>query len=272
MRKIKTILLIVILIGIRLSGFQQTNKSIDSLFALMDKVSLNTQNDYEMKKEFQSDSTLINKMENYLYQCYAFWPMEFERELLERIESWEKSQEKRSIKPNILLDSLKSQLINIYGKKYVLYLETPYFFKMRVLDIQRSEYDASRLGREIKVPKIDLVVEVIDVLKGNHAYSNGDIITVSYLPHTFKESPQPNFEINSIYAFPLKHWFRPSLAKYDELMMKLNGLDTFYKIENGYVFMPLSSSENNQKSWIDFKKILEKEYFFRENEFKGVNK
>ncbi|WKZ68879.1 MAG: hypothetical protein QY331_13045 [Melioribacteraceae bacterium] len=272
MQKIKTIFLIIVLSGISLLGFQQTNKSIDSLFALMDKVSLNTQNDYEMIKDLQSDTTFIIKLENYLYQCYAFWPMEFERELLERIESWEKSQEKQSIKPNILLDSLKNQLIIRYGKKYVLYLETPYFLKIRALDIQRSEYVVSRPGREIKVPKINLVVEVIDVLKGNHAYSNGDIITVSYLPHTFKESPQPNFEINSIYAFPLKHWFRPSMANYDELMMKLNGLDTFYKIENGNVTMPLLYSENNQKSWIDFKKILEKEYFFRENEFKGVNK
>ncbi|MBU0561093.1 MAG: hypothetical protein KKG93_16170, partial [Bacteroidetes bacterium] len=93
----------------------------------------------------------------------------------------------------------------------------------------------------------------------------GDTITISYLPIQFSYTALPVFEINQIYAAPLKHWSKPQKPTYHNLMLKLNGLHTLYKIENNIVYSPLVPEKNFSKPWQEFKSKFTQRYLNMED-------
>lgn len=247
---------------------QKKKEIVDSLFELVKKITPANQNEVTTIKDPD-----LEKAKQLLYEAYAYAPIEFENELHKWTEEWRNTAIKgvkppNGIKPGTRLQNVKEKLAEKYGWEYVRFLETPYFMKFRILTVSNSSYNLNRPlpnGRNRKTTKIDLEVEILEVLKGKNFYSTGDTITISYLPIQFSYTALPEFEINQIYAAPLKHWSKPQKPIYHNLMLKLNGLHTLYKIENNIVYSPLVPEKNFSKPWREFKSKFNKRYLNMED-------
>ncbi|MGD8777330.1 MAG: hypothetical protein PVH88_00020 [Ignavibacteria bacterium] len=259
------LLLFLFVTDLHSQNIQEKEKSVDSLFTLVKKITPSQLTDAYSDKLSLTDEELEQAKE-LLYYSYAHAPIELEEKLHNWVQNWKEDVSQRQnasqvMKPNIRLQKLKECLEEKYGEEYVRFLETPYFMKVKVLEITTSTYNMNRPRRNIKVPKIDLKVEILDVVKGAEVYSESDKITISYLPHWFSETSLPVFEINNIYAFPLKHWSRPEFANYKELMLKLNGLHTLYKVDNNdMITTPLTPEKHIDMPWNDFRDDFKKKY------------
>lgn len=256
-----SIFMLVCTLNIAAQEIQEKKEKIDSLFELVKKITPQNQN--EVIKIKDSD---LEKAKQLLYEAYAYAPIEFENGLLKWTEKWLSTAIKgvkppNGIKPGTRLQNVKKKLAEKYGWEYVRFLETPYFIKFKILMISHSFYNIKRTfrnGRKIMIPKINLVVKILDVVKGKKFYSSGDTITISYLPVQFSNYPSPKFEINQIYAAPLEHWSKnPS---YKELMLRLNGLHTLYKVENNIVYSPLTPKKSPLITWDEFKSRFNHKY------------
>jgi hypothetical protein len=244
-----SIFMLVCTLNIESQEIQGEKGKIDSLFEIVKKITPQNQNEVIEIKD--SD---LEKAKQLLYEVYAYAPIEFDNELRKWPEKLRSMGKKGIIISGALLKNVKKKLAEKYGWEYVRFLETPYFMKFKILMISPSFYNIKRTfrkGRKIRIPKINFVVKVLDVVKGKKFYSSGDTITMSYLPIQFSNYPSPKFEINQIYAAPLGHWSKnPS---YKELMLKLNGLHTLYKIENNIVYSPLTPKKSPLITWNEFK-------------------
>ncbi|MBU0560656.1 MAG: hypothetical protein KKD86_01915 [Bacteroidetes bacterium] len=197
----------------------------------------------------------LEKTKKMIFEAYKYAPIEFNKELHKWTEEWRSTGLKGvkppiGIKPSTLLKKIKEKIAEKSGWEYVRFLETPYFMKVKILDISYSTYSLKARNREFQ--QIDLKAEILDVIKGKEFYSVSDTITVSYLPFWFNGSSIPIFEINQVYAFPLRHWSYLKYSGYNNLLLKLNGLHTLYKIENDIVHSPLNVEMSPLKSWESF--------------------
>ncbi len=239
---------------------QGEKKKVDSLFELIKKITPANQSEV-----IEIEDPDLEKAKQLLYEAYAYAPIEFENELNRWTEEWRSTGIKGvkapiGIKPGTRLQKVKEKLAQKYGWEYVRFLETSYFIKVKIIDIKYSTYAFEMRNKQFQLTRINLIAKILDVIKGKEFYSSGDTITISYLPFWFKKSTPPNFEINQIYALPLKHWSYKKNTKYPELMLKLNGLHTLYKIENNFVYSPLAPEESPLKTWSFFKREFKKNF------------
>lgn len=270
MRTVKVIISVFLLAFVSNSfaqEIQEKKEIVDSLFKLVKKNILINNNGTVTISEPD-----LEKFKRLLYKAYAYAPTEFRDELIQWTEEWRSTGIKgvkppTGIKPSTRLQKVKEKLAEKYGWEYVRFLETPYFMKVKVLDIKNSEYKlhrANKKGIEFKVQKIDILVKITDIIKGNNYYSLGDTITIGYLPIQFGSSALPEFKLNHIYAFPLKPWSRKEDYMHNNLMLKLNGLHTFYEIKNGFVYSPLTPEKSPMQSWDAFKNDFKQKFLIEE--------
>lgn len=264
MNKIKIFLLMLIFFT---SSYAQEevetkNKKIDSLFSLVKKTTPDYKNSMDTEKVHISDYDL-EKARELLYYSYAHATMEYRQKKKSWYKEWEKTGRK-GIKPAKRMKLIEEALVEKYGKDYVGLLKTPYFMKVKIIDVTRTSYPSGRIsrGRELLVPQMNSKVEVLDVLKGGNYYSIGDTITIAYLPLWFQEGDvSPNFEIGKEYALPLNIW---NNQPPDVLKLRLQGLHTLYQVENSVVYSPLISKKDVIKLWDDFKVEFEQHYLINE--------
>ena len=247
---------------------QKKKEIVDSLFALIKRITPADRLEEYGNKLTIKDSDL-EKAKKLIYEAYAYSPIEFRKELLQWTSQWCSTGVKGvkppiGIKPGRRLRELKEHLAKKYGWEYVRFLETPYFMKVKIIDIKYSTYAFERGDKQFQLTKINLIATILDVIKGKEFFSTGDTITISYLPFWFRKSTPPNFEINQIYALPLKHWSYQNNRGYNELMLKLNGLHTLYKIENNIVYSPLIFEKSPLKSWDIFKYEFKQKFLIEE--------
>ncbi len=266
MKFIKIILIsifsFVFITNIAAQEIQKNKEIVDSFFELVKKITPANQNEVIKIKEPD-----LEKAKKLLFEAYAYAPIEFNKQLHKWTEEWRNTGIKGikhpvGIKPSARLKKVKEKLAEKYGWEYVRFLETPYFMKVKITDIKYSTYAFKIRDRQFQ--QINLKAKILDVIKGREFYSIGDTITISYLPFWFIESPQPNFEINQIYAIPLKHWSYQKNTGYNKLMLKLNGLHTLYKIENNIVYSPLIFEKSPLKSWDIFKQEFKRKFLIEE--------
>lgn len=257
-----TLFSLFIFTNLNAQEIQSKSQKVDSLFFYVKK-----NIPFEKNVCHEITDVELEKIKKFLYESYAYAPIEFDKKLNKWYKEWEATGIKGvsppvGLKPSKRLHLLKEKIADKYGWEYVRYLETPYFMKVKITDIKPSSYKIDKRG--IRTAKIDLKVEILEVLKGGKFYSIGDVITVSYLPIWFQKTKSPNFELNEIYAFPLRHWSEIGNTGYfnqkTELLLNLHGQHSFYKIKNENVTTPLIFEDNFSCPWNDFKKSFKQKY------------
>jgi len=258
----------------------EKEKKIDSLFALIKKVTPTKKTEIfdsslKKNKNVQFNQTDLETARKLLYYSYANSSIEFDEKFNAWHHEWKNSGKKgisrpSELKPGIRLNILKKSLAEKYGNDYVYFLETPYFIKAKILEISNTDYTIDKRG--LKTAKIDLEIEILDILKGNGFYSIGDTITVSYLPIWFQEkSNSLHFNINEIFAFSLKHWSitgnTENFNLKTQLLLKLNDSYTLFKIENDIVYNEYTSKRHINKTWAEFKRDFNEKYIIKNEEY-----
>lgn len=229
-------------------------KKIDSLFTLIYKTTPNEYKDIDLKKSVITEEE-IKKVHDLLYYSYSKVPKEFRQFRLNEIQLWKnkvinKQISKNSINPSVRLRLLKEKLAEIYGWEYVRFMETPFFMKVKILDIKGGIYENPE-DKRVTLPEVILEVKILDVVKGEGTFEIGKELSIGYLPHWFRYYKAPNINKEEIYAIPVRYW--TSEYAESELALDLNGLHTLYKIENDIVISPLDPEKSPNMNWADFK-------------------
>jgi hypothetical protein len=140
-------------------------------------------------------------------------------------------------------------IVSKYGKHYTDLFLTPWFLKVKVIDIK---------GEKLNIPqgptsRAFLLAEVQDVIKGEKKFANGEIIHIYFLSDWLHNK---KFEKNKSYFVPLKQWN----CKYGDceevgLVMFPDNNWGVYPIENNEVIAPNNYFGFSDKmDWINFRK------------------
>lgn len=200
----------------------------------------------------------IKKFEDFLYKSYAYHPIELEKKFDKWHDDWAKTgisgvKPPDGINPYLRKYKIRDILIKEHGFDYVLFLETPYFIKFKILNIKSSIY-VSYSDTSKTLPQIDMKAEILEVIKGNSFYKKEQIITVSYLPLWYANCDCPiNFESGEVYVIPLKPWHYKLNRDLNNLSIKNNGMNYFFKIENNIVSTHFVNDVIEHSSWKSFK-------------------
>jgi len=242
----------------------EKEKTIDSLFTMVKEITPENKIDKSLGKLVINDNDL-EKANKLLYNAYAVSPLEYEKKLDDWVQQWGNSIKTdasviNTTSPGKRIGLLKRTLAQMYGTDYVRFLETPYFLVVKILAINSSNYKSYTKNMQ-NLPKIDLKAEIIDIIKGNDFYKKGDIITISYLPLWYTDCNCPvKFEIDSVYAIPLKPWYYKHNKDNKDLMIKNNGMEFFYKVDNNKVTQPFLTNSNYIISLENFISDFKKRY------------
>lgn len=253
----------------------EKEKKTDSLFTLVKKITPAKRNEIFDSKLLKNKKIFINeknleKAKELMYYTYAHALLELRKKENDLFEEWEKT-DCTELKPNERKKIVEKAIEEKYGKDYLGFLKTPYFLKVKILNIFETMYEQggkpkSKKGRRNTRFQQNAKVEILDVLKGDEYYSIGDIITIAYLPQWFMwAEASPNFRVGEEYIIPLTHWNKP---KDDILQVRLRGLHTLFQVKDNQVYTPLVES-NFVESWSDFKNSFIDKYIL---EIKGGKK
>lgn len=233
----------------------QAQAKIDSFFTLVKKITPSSYN--ELEKAAPINDVDLEKANRFLYEVNAYASVEYQKSLIEWGKDWEKNsihvdKKDRTIRPGIAVKKVKEALADKYGWEYVNFLETPYLLKVKILDKVVVPYMIDSI-KNVKIPEVDLKVEIIDIIKGKHFFEKGEIITIGTLPIWFQDTNQKiDFKESEIYILPIRHWAISSSKNTKDLALKLNGLHTIYKIENNVVVSPFAQEKSPNKDYENF--------------------
>lgn len=197
-------LLFLLLLLINYTLLSQQNEVYQKLDSLFNKVDLlyneYKSNDYSLTLSINEAKEIAEA----IYELYSFHWTEAHNYIYEKSRQVEdeyiRSGGKSSIhKPAVKLRVIKEAIDEIMGKNFSEIIMTPYFFEVKILDIDFNnvyESDGKIYG------KITMLCEIIDVIKGNHIFSKGDNIEVSLLKG-WEVGP---FDAGKIYFFPVRPW------------------------------------------------------------------
>jgi len=268
MNKIILIFLVIVLFFSDISAqeLQEKNNKIDSLFTLINKVTPAKRSEiFDSKllkfKKITIDENDLEKAKELMYYAYAHAPIELRKKQHELYVEWKKVGPEE-LKPNERRKIVEEAIAEKYGKDYLGFLKTPYFMRVKILDITRTIYPTDKKIRG-QISQFNLKVKITDILKGKEYYTKDDMITIIYLPIWFENgniSP-PKFKINEEYIVPLNHWYNS-----DAFELDMHGLNTLFQVKNNEVYCPLISTTEIVKSWDDFKKEFELKYLMDSKE------
>ncbi|GAB6283329.1 MAG: hypothetical protein STSR0008_20910 [Ignavibacterium sp.] len=243
---------------------EEKKNKIDSLFTLVKVLTPEGKKDVYDHKLVVNDKNL-EKVKKLIYDSYAYAPIEFEREFYIWVQEW-KSNIKQGIKsaesvsPGKRIGKIKEAIAEKYDWEYVRFLETPYVMRVKIRSIKNTVYESYKKDG-IKLSQVEMEAEIIEILKGEQSFKNGDKIIVSYLPIWYSDCNCPvNFEVNSEYVLPLKHWYFKENKEFNHLLIKNNGMQHFLKIENERLVKPFISDSDFESSWSEFKYNFNKHY------------
>jgi len=252
--------LVVSTINILAQEQQENNRKIDSLFTIIKKVTPAKRSEiFDSKllkfKKITIDENALEKAMELMYYAYAHAPNELRRKQHELYVEWRKVGPEE-LKPNERRKIVEEAIAEKYGKDYLGFLKTPYFMRVKILDINKTTYPTDKKIRG-HISQYNLEVKITNILKGKEYYTEGDTITIAYLPIWFSNgnvSP-PKFKIDEEYIVPLNHWKNSNILELD-----MHGLNTLFQVKNNEVYCPLISEKEIIKSWDDFKKEFEQKY------------
>ena len=236
-------------------------RKIDSLFNIIYKTTPGEYREDVFKKSSIKEEE-IQKAHDLLFYSYSKVPQEFRQIRLNEIKLWKDKVinneiPKNSVNPSVRLSMLKEKLAEVYGWEYVRFMETPYFLKVKVLDIRGGMYENPE-DEKVSLPEVVLKVEIMDVVKGGEAFDIGKELSIGYLPHWFRYHVAPNINKDEIYAIPVRYW--TSEYAESEYALDLYGLHTLYKVENNIVISPLEPEKSPNINWADFKKEFSQKF------------
>jgi hypothetical protein len=180
---------------------ESINKKLDGLFEKVDVL----YNDYKNN----NNSLTLNKSQaediiKPLFELYSFHWVEtynyIDKKYHDAEIEFKESGGKNYIKPlAVKLRIVKDAINNLLGKNYSEILVVPYYFKVKIIDIDKNGVYKSG---DRSFGKTTITCNILDVVKGTSFFKKGEIIKVSVLTG-WGVGP---FEVGSEYFLPVKPW------------------------------------------------------------------
>ncbi|MFQ5532058.1 MAG: hypothetical protein ACE5ES_05580 [Candidatus Nanoarchaeia archaeon] len=251
--------------NLKAQELEHSKKNIDTLLTIVKKYTSSKNN-----SEITVADKNLEEVKRMIYKSYAESPIEFEKMFHKWVEDWKSTaisgiKDPIGEKPGVRLKRVEEALAKKYGWDYVRFLETPYILKVNILSKDVTVYESFNQD-EISLPQVDLTVKIEEIIKGSKTFTEGEEIKISYLPIWYSDCDCPvDFSVGSTYLIPLRPWYFKHHKNTKDLMIKNNGMEHFYKIENNTVTKPFIASSSFSESWQTFKKAFTNKYILMED-------
>ncbi len=197
----KIIIMILFINHLVFSQILSPEKKLDNFFDNIDIF-------YNVYKSQNSILTLTPDQEknlvNQLYELYSFhWVETYNyigTKFQEADQKFKSSGGNNFIAPPaVKLRVIKESIDKIYGENYSELLIVPYYFRVKVLNIDKNGYYKSD---KLSFKKTILTCKIQEVIKGSQQFKAGEEIKISLL-NNWDVGP---FYIGEEYFFPVKPW------------------------------------------------------------------
>jgi len=252
-------------VNLKAQEIDQNKKNIESLISIVKKHTPTKSN-----SEITIDDKNIEEIKKMFYKSYADSPIEFDKMIHNWVEEWKSTgvpgvKDPVGEKPGVRLRKVKEALARKYGWDYVNYLETPYLFKVKILSKDVTAYKSYSEG-VVSLPQVDLTAMIEEIIKGSKIFTKGEVIKISYLPIWYSECDcLVDFSVGDTYLIPLRPWYFKHNKNIKDLMIKNNGMEHFYKIENNFVTQPFIDNSSFSELWETLKKDITTKYILKED-------
>lgn len=248
--------------------FAQQNSVEQKLETLFSKADL-----FFIEYKSNNNSLTLNKCEanditKLLYELYSFHWIDvynyIDKKYNEAQKLFKESAGKNLITPSsVKLRILKESIDSIMGNNFSEIIITPYFLKVKILDIN---LDGVYHSDDNIFGKTTILCKILEVVKGNHLFKTGENIEISLLTG-WGIGP---FEKGATYFFPVKPWnckngncSEYSLNLYSKSDGFYAGEYDIYPVRNEQVlnieYFKISSS-----NWSDFVRKFKEKYLLEE--------
>src|SRR5690554_6590028 len=214
----------------------EVNQKLENLFNKLDSDYVRyEQNYYNLNLSQKELDTLVKQ----IYELYSFhWlkSQDFSHKRREQNEKefYESSGKIPLHKP--VLGMIRRKIDENKGENYFDIITVPYYFKLKILEI--DHFRKHKSGGDY-YPKTTMLCEIIETVKGEHLFNDGDKIELNYLNHW----DVGKYEEGEIYFMPVRPWnykdptnieYSPNLFPVDKLSME-GGSFGVYPIENNII-------------------------------------
>lgn len=226
---------------------------------------------WEKNFSFEEIKNLSDEYYNVIYNHYTeyyFYLKMLHKNWGNNLKKYKKIIDK---KPGVKLGIIRRKIAEYYSPSYSELLTIPYLLRVKVLQFDESFYypedeNLKNVLKNGRLKQTDMVVKIIDIIKGQNHFNVNDTIVISFFWAWFSECyNHRKFEVDQSYFIPIGIFRVENINKYQYSIKMLSDNNcTVYPIDSEIVKTPgdfFNTGEEN--TWKTFKESLIKNYIIK---------